>query len=351
MCKSRSTSTSQTGLLTVTYSSLDPSTGQAPAGVFDGFLPPDNASHIGEGYVQYTVQPNAGLTTGTTINQQASIVFDTNTPLDTNTATNTIDASAPTSSVTALPAHSPPNIAVSWTAQDDGGPGIASYDVYVSDDGGPFALWQSDTTATSATYTGEIGQTYGFYSVATNNVGNIQPTPSGAQATTTIAGPPASKVSPLPATTTATSFTVGWSGSPGQGASSITSYEIFVSDNGGPFTPFLTSTTKTSATFAGRAGQKYGFYSVATNNLGIVQPQPTAAQATISVVVPPLVALTKVQDVLSKNKVTEVILTFSGPLSAARGRQHGNLPARDRGQARVLHRQGRGRHQAQAGGL
>ncbi len=44
---------------------------------------------------------------------------------------------------------------------------------------------------------------------------------------------------------------------------------------------------------------------------------PTAAQATISVVAPPLVTLTKVQDVMSKNKVTEVIITFSGPLSAA----------------------------------
>jgi len=128
---------------------------------------------------------------------------------------------------------------------------------------------------------------------------------------------PTSTVKPLSATTTATSFTVSWSGSPGSGASSIASYEIFVSDNGGAFTPFLTSTTKTSATFTGRVGQKYGFYSVATNNLGIVQPEPAAAQATISVVAPPLVRLTNVQDVMSKNKVTEVILTFSGPLSAA----------------------------------
>ena len=84
----------QTGLLTVTFTSLDPLTGQAPTGVFDGFLPPDNSSGIGEGYVQYTVQPKAGLTTGTTINQQASVVFDTNAPINTATVTNTIDTGA-----------------------------------------------------------------------------------------------------------------------------------------------------------------------------------------------------------------------------------------------------------------
>ena len=40
-------------------------------------------------------------------------------------------------------------------------------------------LWQTDTTSTSATYTGQIGHTYGFYSVATSNVGTVQPTPTG----------------------------------------------------------------------------------------------------------------------------------------------------------------------------
>ena len=74
---------------------------------------------------------------------------------------------------------------------DDGaGPGIATYNVYVSDDGGPFTLWQPATTPTSATFTGQPGHTYGFYSVATDNVGHVQPTPTAAQATT-IDGSPA----------------------------------------------------------------------------------------------------------------------------------------------------------------
>ena len=45
-----------------------------------------------DGFVQFTIQPQANLATGTAINQQASVVFDINPPLATNTVTNTIVA-------------------------------------------------------------------------------------------------------------------------------------------------------------------------------------------------------------------------------------------------------------------
>jgi uncharacterized repeat protein (TIGR01451 family) len=55
-----------TGLLTVDFVSLDPLTGQAPTGVFDGFLFPASQNLLdSEGYVQYIVQPIADLSTGT----------------------------------------------------------------------------------------------------------------------------------------------------------------------------------------------------------------------------------------------------------------------------------------------
>ncbi|MGO9114375.1 MAG: beta strand repeat-containing protein, partial [Thermoguttaceae bacterium] len=119
----------QTGLLTVAFTSLDPATGEAPTGVFDGFLPPDNSSGIGEGYVQYTVQPKNDLTTGATISQQASVVFDINAAIMTNAAVNTIDSGPPTSSVNPLPAvTTSSSFTVSWSGQDDtGGSGIATY--------------------------------------------------------------------------------------------------------------------------------------------------------------------------------------------------------------------------------
>ena len=177
-----------TGLLTVSFTSLDPSSGQAPAGVFDGFLPTDNSAHIGEGYVQYSVNPKSGLTTGTAINQQAAIVFDTNGAINTAIVTNTIDVGAPTSTVTALPpTESSTSFTVSWSGQDDtGGSGIATYSIFVSDNGGAFTPFLTDTASTSATFTGVVGHTYGFYSVATDNVGNVQGTPGAAQTTTTV---------------------------------------------------------------------------------------------------------------------------------------------------------------------
>jgi hypothetical protein len=75
---------------------------------------------------------------------------------------------------------------VQWTGQDDGGgSGVASYDVYLSVDGSPFGLWLS-TTDTWAEMTGRPGHTYAFYSVATDNVGNVEDAPAGPDADTII---------------------------------------------------------------------------------------------------------------------------------------------------------------------
>jgi len=161
--------------VTWTFASIDPATGSIPQGAFDGFLPPDNAGGSGECRVTYTIQPNADVMTSAVLDAQASIVFDTNPHLDTNTAANTIDAVAPTSRVNPLPVNSLPNFTVSWTGQDDAnGSGIAVFDVYVSDNGGPFQLWQNQTTATSAVYSGQLGHNYAFFSVAVDHVGNME---------------------------------------------------------------------------------------------------------------------------------------------------------------------------------
>jgi hypothetical protein len=48
----------------------------------------------------------------------------------------------------------------------------------------------TDTTKTSAGFTGQVGHTYAFYSVATDRLGLAQPTPSSAQATTKVVLPP-----------------------------------------------------------------------------------------------------------------------------------------------------------------
>lgn len=178
-----------TGLVTWTFTSLDPTTLQPTSNPAAGFLPPNDAEGDGEGYVSYSVEPISTAATGTAITGQASVVFDTNAAIATNTVSNTIDASTPTSTVAALPASEPGSqFLVSWSGSDAGGSGIASYSIYVSDNGGAFTPWLVNTPLTSEVYAGTTGNTYAFYSVATSNAGNVQATPASGQASTT-AGP------------------------------------------------------------------------------------------------------------------------------------------------------------------
>jgi len=60
---------------------------------------------------------------------------------------------------------------------------------------------------------------------------------------------PSSSVSPLAAIQNNTSFTVNWSGNDDAGGSGIKNYDIYVCDNGGPYTLWMT-TSETSLTFA-----------------------------------------------------------------------------------------------------
>ena len=174
-----------TGVASWAFTSIDPATQAAPEDPLVGFLPPNTTPPQGQGSVFFTVMPSVGLSQGTPITNQAHIVFDINPAISTDVWTNTVDAASPTSTVSALPTYSLPAFAVSWSGNDSGGSGIAAYDVYTADNGGPFTLWQTGVTGTRAILSGIVGHTYAFYSVATDNVGNLQATPAGAQASTT----------------------------------------------------------------------------------------------------------------------------------------------------------------------
>ena len=88
------------------------------------------------------------------------------------------------SHVTALPATATtPNFSVQWSGTDATS-GLANYTIYVSNNGGPFAPWLSNVTSTQAYYTGSLLHTYGFYSIATDNAGNVENPKTAAEATT-----------------------------------------------------------------------------------------------------------------------------------------------------------------------
>ncbi len=192
---------SDSGVVYAIFQSIDPTT-SLPPDVLTGFLPPEDGTGRGMGHISYTIQPRAGLPTGTQIRNVALVTFDQNDAIATDQidehdpskgtdpnkeALVTIDAGPPTSSVNPLPAQSPPTFLVTWAGADEaGGSGVAFFDIYVSDNNGPFRLWLAQTTRNQAAFTGVFGHTYGFYSVATDNVGNREATPSMAQSTTVV---------------------------------------------------------------------------------------------------------------------------------------------------------------------
>jgi RHS repeat-associated protein len=171
--------------VTWSLTTIDPATGQIPDDVDAGFLPPNNANHDGEGFVNYQIKANSNLTTGAVIDAEASIVFDTNEPINTPPIFNTIDIGQPNSTVITLPETVSETFTVNWGGSDDGS-GIVFYDIFVSVNGGVFTLWQDNIAATSATYTGDVGKTYAFYSVAKDGVGYTENAPLVADAKVTV---------------------------------------------------------------------------------------------------------------------------------------------------------------------
>ncbi len=84
-----------TGVATWRFTSLDPATMLPVTDPLAGFLPPDTSPPQGEGSVLFTVMPKSGLADGTQIQNQATVVFDQNAPINTPVWLNTIDAAPP----------------------------------------------------------------------------------------------------------------------------------------------------------------------------------------------------------------------------------------------------------------
>ena len=173
-------------------SAIDPETGEQPEDPLDGLLPPNLTSPEGEGFFTYSIRPLSGSVTGDRIDAEARIVFDINEPIDTPPIFHTLDADLPTSAVDSLPAGGDATtFDISWSGVDvPGGSGVATYDVFVSENDNPFTPFLVGTTLTSTQFVGEAGRRYGFYSIAHDNAGNIEAAPAVADADIMTPGTP-----------------------------------------------------------------------------------------------------------------------------------------------------------------
>jgi Tol biopolymer transport system component len=184
-----------TGLLTWRFASIDPDTLLPTEDPLAGILPPNGDAGEGEGNVLFTVRPRTGLTSGTTIENAARIVFDTNAPIDTPVWRNTIDDAAPVSRVESLPpVVGTETFLVQWSGVDAHS-GIANFTVLVSEDGGPFQVWQRNTTEVSAPFDGRHGRSYAFYSQARDLTGNLEAA-KAAEASTRVEVDPGDRTPP-----------------------------------------------------------------------------------------------------------------------------------------------------------
>ena len=163
-----------------TFNSIDPETGTNPWQTDRGMLPINDSTHVGEGFVTFTLRPQNDLKTGDTISIQANIVFDQNDTIPTNRWCNKIDAGNPESKV--APLSSPLGGKVDsayqlkFTAKDDeGGSGVKHLLLYMANHNGIYE--EIDTVAVDSVllFPVEAGKQYKLYSIAVDNTGNREP--------------------------------------------------------------------------------------------------------------------------------------------------------------------------------
>src|SRR5581483_960433 len=130
----------------------------------------------------------------------------------------------------------------------------------------------SNTTASQLIVLVQAGQTYyiGISGAGANPRGYDPATGQGATAGSTgsyvlrPSGQPTASIAPLPAFSRG-DFTISWSGQAGASGPAIASFDVYVSDNGGPDSQLLKSTTQTSLAFRGQTGHAYRFSVIATD--------------------------------------------------------------------------------------
>jgi hypothetical protein len=170
------------GIVSWRFVTIDPNTGELP--IFDGFLPPNVTSPEGEGSVMYSVAIRSDVSNQTRIPKRATIFFDENDPIETNTWENSIDIAPPTSSLTATVQDTV--IFITFNSGDNES-GILSNYLYLKDFEGTWIPFISSPTDTLTVY-GEPGRTYEFYGTAEDSIGLEELKTPFAEATVTISG-------------------------------------------------------------------------------------------------------------------------------------------------------------------
>ena len=211
----------------------------------------------------------------------------------TSGGTVTIDHTPPASKVSPLATRqSTLTFTISVTGSDSvaGGvsSGVASYDIYVSDNGQPWTLRQTvPASSPSAQFTGQSNHSYGFYSIAHDAAGNVElksPLVEGGTYVPDLT-PPATSVTSV-ATATPT-FQVSFQGTD-TGGSGVASFQVMVSVDGAAatFVGTVAGGTPVAGVYSGSityqaiadgASHSYRFYTIGADGAGNQETPPAGA--------------------------------------------------------------------------
>lgn len=176
------------------FSSFHPQTRDLVSNVSDGFLNPNVTSPEGEGYVSFSILPKPNRLHLQQILNRAKIVFDENAPLFTDYWTNTVDKVKPSSNVLPLASViSDTLFSLKWSG-NDAHSGVKHYSIFYTLNDTATYLFANNTAADSALFKGDFGNTYKFYSIATDYAGNKEGVPNTPDAVVTLQQPTTSVI-------------------------------------------------------------------------------------------------------------------------------------------------------------
>lgn len=102
-------------------------------------------------------------------------------PFDANIARTNVDLDPPQAWFLATSGVDTPQFVVRWDGADPGGSGLASVDLEVQVENGPWASWLTQTNARQQEFSGEFGKHYGFRIRGHDHVGHVGTYPNQAQ--------------------------------------------------------------------------------------------------------------------------------------------------------------------------
>jgi PKD repeat protein len=164
-----------TGALVFKLSSLDPATMQLTNVIDDGFLPPNEDTVSGQGYVSFIIQPNESLVTTDTFSNIARIIFDANPPINTASWNNSIDKASPVSNITSATKLNDSTYLLHISGNDDHS-GIKRFNIYYARNNNDYEIMQM-TDSLHIHFMGQLDSVYKFYSIAIDSTDNYEQSP------------------------------------------------------------------------------------------------------------------------------------------------------------------------------